>query len=476
MQRRTIFLFLLFLAVLSGLSSCREDRFSDDPSCRLRFSADTLRFDTLFAERGSATKLLKVYNDYSNRLKINSITLDGKSFRVNVDGVAADSCGPLVLHAHDSLLVYVQSMVEDAASAAPYRVTGQLRFELNGHRQAVGLEAWGRSAHRVGASVISHDTTWTGELPFLVFDTVTVAEGTTLTITEGTTLYFTNRGGLQVYGALRCEGTVEKPVVMRGDRSDCMNTLPPLPYDLSPGQWRGIRFRTSSDNRMAWTEVRNSSDGVVLDSTALPQSLELDHCRMSNATGCVLTQRGGTLRLLSCLLYNAAENVINVQAGTCELIHCTVANYYGFSWSSRTGSSLRIANYMHTDRGDLLPTDVTFSAVNCMVTGAWTNEFTIDQADAGGTLDYTLRKCMLNKRLSDISAHYDNCIFNGKSGFVFEDWEEGEHPFLYDFHLTSASSAVGGALKSAAESCPLDLDGKDRTADGQYDLGCYAYR
>ena len=108
MQRRTIFMFLLFLAVLSGLSSCREDRFSDDPSCRLRFSADTLRFDTLFAERGSATKLLKVYNDYSNRLKINSITLDGKSFRVNVDGVAADSCGPLVLHAHDSLLVYVQ--------------------------------------------------------------------------------------------------------------------------------------------------------------------------------------------------------------------------------------------------------------------------------------------------------------------------------------------------------------------------------
>ena len=476
MRRCLIFPLLLLATVLFGLTSCREDRIADDPSCRLRFSADTLRFDTLFSERGSATKLLKVYNDYSNRLKISAITLNEKSFRVNVDGVASDSCGPLVLNAHDSLQIYVQALVEDAASAAPYRKTGQLQFLLNGQRQGVILEAWGRSARRVGPTVISRDTLWTGELPFLVLDTVTVAEGATLTIAEGTTLYFANRGGLQVYGTLRCEGSVGHPVVMRGDRSDCMNTLPPLPYDLASGQWRGILFRSSTDNRMAWTEVRNSSYGVVLDSTASPQSLELDHCRMSNSTGCVLTQRGGTLQLLGCLLYNAAENVLDVESGTCEMVHCTVANYYGFSWSSRSGSSLRIANYMLTAQGETRPTDVSFTAVNGIVGGDWTTEFTVDRLDAGGMLDYTLANCMLSKRLSDIPANYVNCIFNGQSGFLFESWEEGEHPFEYDFHLTSSSSAIGRALKSAAESCPLDLDGVDRTAGGQYDLGCYAYR
>ena len=459
------------------LSACRSDRINSDPACLLRFSADTLRFDTLFAERGSVTRLLKVYNDYSNRLEISSVVLHGKSFRVNIDGVSADSCGPVFLNARDSLLVYVQSLVEDASSPTPYRVTGDLSFSLNCTRQPVLLEAWGQSARRVGREVIDADTTWGGALPYLVFDTVTVLAGATLTIEAGTTVYFTNRGGLNVYGSLRCEGTLQQPVVLRGDRSDYMNTEPPLSYDLSSGQWRGIRLHALSDHLMQWTEMRNASYGLVVEGASTGQTLLLDHCKLCNTTENVLWQQGGEVTLRNCLLYNAGENVLNLEGGSCRLTHCTLANYYGFSWSSRSGSALRIANYQLSDGQDILPSEVTLLAENSIVCGSWINELAVDDLPQGGTLDYQLQSCLLNKRLTVVPPNYSNCIFNGTPDFLFQTWEEGSHPFQYDFHLTAGSSAIGVALKPVALSCPIDLDGMDRTEGASYyDIGCYAYR
>ena len=37
------------------LSSCQKERFTDDPGDRLAYSTDTLRFDTVFTQLGSAT-------------------------------------------------------------------------------------------------------------------------------------------------------------------------------------------------------------------------------------------------------------------------------------------------------------------------------------------------------------------------------------------------------------------------------------
>jgi hypothetical protein len=61
-----ILLGLLFLAVFS-FTSCQEDTINTNPDFRLVFSADTLRIDTIFTDKGSATYKLKVYNTSAQR-------------------------------------------------------------------------------------------------------------------------------------------------------------------------------------------------------------------------------------------------------------------------------------------------------------------------------------------------------------------------------------------------------------------------
>ena len=60
-----IILKYLGIALIIGLviSSCRKDDYYTGSDVVLRFSVDTLTFDTVFTEVGSATRVLKVYND-----------------------------------------------------------------------------------------------------------------------------------------------------------------------------------------------------------------------------------------------------------------------------------------------------------------------------------------------------------------------------------------------------------------------------
>ena len=65
-------IFLLFALGLLIWNGCRdrEDDFITDGSVELRFSLDTLRFDTVFTELGSATRYFKVYNPNSRPLRL----------------------------------------------------------------------------------------------------------------------------------------------------------------------------------------------------------------------------------------------------------------------------------------------------------------------------------------------------------------------------------------------------------------------
>ena len=54
---------LSLIAGLFLLESCQsDDGFITDSSAKLEFSVDTLRFDTVFTELGSATRFIRVYN------------------------------------------------------------------------------------------------------------------------------------------------------------------------------------------------------------------------------------------------------------------------------------------------------------------------------------------------------------------------------------------------------------------------------
>ncbi|MFB6307177.1 MAG: hypothetical protein ABEH43_09370, partial [Flavobacteriales bacterium] len=88
---RTIYFFFALCFLLSY--ACNEEGFINSSGAKLRFSKDTVLFDTVFTTVGSVTKSFKIYNDHDKKIKVSEIRLAGgknSDYRINVDGKAAD--------------------------------------------------------------------------------------------------------------------------------------------------------------------------------------------------------------------------------------------------------------------------------------------------------------------------------------------------------------------------------------------------
>ena len=140
---------LLLLPLL--LVFCRKERFTTDPADKLAFSTDTLRFDTVFTQLGSATRILKVHNRHKESIRISKIYLSEgarSKFNLNVDGVSGDAHSDVEIPPNDSLYVFAEVTIDPKAPVdlSPFVVNEDLVFESNGNTQKVVLEAWGQNA------------------------------------------------------------------------------------------------------------------------------------------------------------------------------------------------------------------------------------------------------------------------------------------------------------------------------------------
>ena len=106
------FLKVSFFSLLVALTvfSCRPDEnFTTNSSDSLEFSVDTLRFDTVFTELGSATRFFKVYNRNDKPIRISNIRIEGTNaafFRMNVDGIPSNDQTDVEVRAQDSIYVF----------------------------------------------------------------------------------------------------------------------------------------------------------------------------------------------------------------------------------------------------------------------------------------------------------------------------------------------------------------------------------
>ncbi|HRF23101.1 MAG TPA: hypothetical protein PLR98_03030, partial [Chitinophagaceae bacterium] len=81
------------------------------PDARVRISADTLKYDTVFVTAGSVYQKFSIVNENNQKLRLTSIKLMGGSasaYKINVDGVSGVSFNNIELDANDSLYVFVQ--------------------------------------------------------------------------------------------------------------------------------------------------------------------------------------------------------------------------------------------------------------------------------------------------------------------------------------------------------------------------------
>ena len=81
----------------------------------------------------------------------------------------------------------------------------------------------------------TENTTLTADRPYLIYDSLVIAEGVTATLQPGAILYFHKHASLIVSGNIKAKGTLEKPIVFCGDCLDSIYAQTTLAYDRMPG-------------------------------------------------------------------------------------------------------------------------------------------------------------------------------------------------------------------------------------------------
>lgn len=468
------FLFITFIAVCSFLTGCADDDFTTDPSHRLSFSSDTLRFDTVFTTLSSATAKLMVYNHNGKTLNINSITLrnSGTSgFRVNVDGMKGSRFEQVEISKKDSLYIFVEVTVDPVNQDEPTRQEDVLEFEYNGVLQKVTLEAYGQDAIFWKGKIISADTLLSAGKPILVYDSLVIQPDARLKMDAGTRLFFHDKARVIVSGSIEANGEQGNPVVFRGNRLDKL--FPNLPYDGLAGQWGGIRFREESyDNYMRHTEIRGTTHGIRFDSAAVDRTkAKFEFCKIRNSSTHLIYAESSVIEASDCELVNAGGAILYLAGGDNRFTHCTIANLFSFGVIS--DMAVHLSNYKYDEEGEvtglpLLRADFN----NCIIWGKRQAEINLDAAKEeqhpGLLFNHFFDYCVLRAKGED-DENFEMTVWDGDPLFL----ATGDD-YRYDFRIDSLSAARGKGNPTHALSCPVDLAGNPRT--GVPDIGAYQWQ
>lgn len=486
-------LFFTLIAAFYILVSCnKQDDFLLDSSAELTFSVDTLRFDTVFTELGSATRILKIFNTNDQPISVNKIALERgntSSFRLNVDGIPTNEATNIEIAANDSLYIFAEVTIDpdNPLSISPYIIGERLLVELNGVERVVRLEAWGQNANYIpnrfnsgGGAFITCDmgeVSFDDPKPYVIYGALFI-DSCTLNIPAGTEIYVHGGivQGLEVLGGvyndgfiialpngrLSIEGTAEEPVTIQGDRLE-------ESFQDVPGQWGGIWLtRTSRGHKIEHTTIKNARFGIIVDSSA---TLIIENSQIVNAISSGIIGFHSRIKAENCLFAGNGGNAAQlVYGGSYDFSYCTLASY------GVDNSALFMSNVRCTDELQLCATrlgnDMNAQFKNSIIFGSRSDEIDL-QAFDDAAFNYSFENCIV--RVDDLVGEedtpdfFDNCIpcqpSQGESNSIlFVDPSED------NYMLDSLSIADGFA--EPIFNIKTDILGVERDANTP-DAGCF---
>lgn len=479
---------LLLAFLLSILVGCEDfDDYSTNPNHYLRFSVDTLSFDTIFSSVGSTTKQFVVYNPNNKGLKIESIQLanTGKSgFRINVDGRKGDSFKDINIWDNDSLYIMVEVTVDPNGTNQPLVIEDSILFYTNGNRQSVLLQAYGQDVHLIkGGVTYSEDITFTADLPYLIYDSIVVNEGATLTIEKGAALYMHNRAKLVIAGTVKAIGTQDEPIVIRGDRLDyiSVNGLM-LPYDRTPGLWDGVYFEhTSFENEFDYVSVRNGMFGLTFwESDTERLKMRLTNSQVTNMDSVIIMAINCHIEVANSELTNTAGSALALIGGKYQFTHCTIENRRMLGTSRNPFmTAVMLCNTARRNNQDIIHPLTQAYFDNCIISGSNNDELSRitnnknEEQGNDNTFNYRFNSCYI--RTDSVSNdRFVNNLFSNPPQYVKMGGEEDVYE--YDFRLKNESTGIGKADRTVAEEYPVDRYGVNRlTSETGPSIGAHEY-
>lgn len=469
---------------------CQKEKFTSSADDKLEFSTDTLRFDTVFTQLGSATRILKVYNRHKKSIRISKIYLENGAnsrFNLNVDGISGDSQEGLEIAPNDSMYVFAEVTINPNDQNSPFVLSENLVFETNGNTQKVVLEAWGQNAvylpSRFGAGGVAGygcnggEWLWDDPRPYVIYG-ILVIDSCTVRIPAGahvyvhgglgkivtdTAIYRYNDGFLafQGIGKLIVDGTLEKPVIFESDRLEAE-------FDDEPGQWTGIWLQAgTTGHQLEHCIIRNSVIGVRVDSAA---ELTMRNTQIYNTGSSGLIGIHAKINAENCLFHtNTGYSVQLEYGGDYNFNYCTAASY------GVDGEALKMGNALCLDAGCfdyvLYPLKARFQ--NCIFFGSRADQISLfDRLDDGSQFDYEFKNCIVRVRdliketaYPDFLDHCQPCLNADSQDTLFLDVNK------HNFRLDSLHS-IANRYAVPVAGVEKDLDGKQRDAT-MPDAGCY---
>jgi len=500
MQTFRILSGLTIYIALHLLYSCQKEWvFTTSSEDKVTFSSDTLRFDTVFTQIGSSTRILKIYNSSKDAINISSLYLAAgasSKFQINVDGFpGTKALRDIPIYPKDSIYLFATVTINPNAplSVSPFIFNEELVLEVNGNKQTVTLEAWGQNANyfpsrfNQGVPVVlscnNGEINWNDPKPYVLYGEIFV-DSCTLNIPPGTRIYVHggvvknrtfgvfNDGILYAlpFGKLKMNGTAEKPIIIQGDRLESE-------YQDVAGQWYGIILgRGSKGNQISYTTIKNSIIGLYVDSTG---ECTLKNSRIFNTSSNGLVGVRATINADNCLIYNNGGNAVQfINGGDYQFNFCTIASY------GSNSSALGMTNYVCYDdpvtcqRRSQYRLNASFR--NSIIYGSDQDEINLSDISGGQNkplFNVILENCVVrvkelltgqNKQFSNfLTDNCKNCINGTIQSKVFKKPEDD------NYMLDSLSVAANKGIP-LLKPYPILIDilNKNRDASNP-DIGCF---
>jgi hypothetical protein len=447
---------ILCFAGLSFYNCTPEEEIIDfEFTSGLTFSTDTILFDTVFTGAGSTTKRLKIFNPSQNALKISSIELGGgnaSAYRILVNGTEPYQSEELLILGKDSILILVEVFIDPQDESTPYLVNDSIIFETNGMSQDVKLIAWGQDANYIGDVILPCNTSWSNELPYVIYSSILIDSLCELNIEKGTIVYGSKDAFIYIKGTLIAEGTAEDRIIFRNSRLDPA-------YEQIPGQWGGIIFLEGSHgNYMDFTVIRNAEFGIRLgspDPDSIPDVI-LKNSIIENMSNSGILSFSSDLYAENTLVNNCFELVCgNIAGGNYIYRNCTFANY-GYSFIRQT-PTVYISDNILLDDNSTIVENIHVEIQNSIIDGDLEDEIIFD-LEGGANYSFALNNNIIKTTISDLDTLGN--ILNENPKFI--------DPRAYNYRLDTLSPAKDHGTLIGIE---MDLDGNQR--DELPDLGAY---
>lgn len=506
-MRLNILIAFLLLFSLIWCTSCRKDFNYTQSEGNLSFSKDTVYLDTIFANIGSSTYTLKVYNNTKDDIIIPSISLRNgpeSFYRLNVDGAAGKEFTSIPIYAQDSLFIQIETTIGITDETKELLYTDAIQFDTEPYLQTVALvtlakdaiflfpkgntrpetetitlfsDTQGAPIEVIGFNFKDEELHFTNNKPYVIYGYGIISEEKELIIDAGARVYFHKNSGILVQnnavitvnGILSEDNELlEGQVIFEGDR------LEPE-FSETPGQWGAIWIsKGSKGNSINHLTIKNAQVGLFAEgeSNISSNTLTIKNSQVFNNSRYNIWSKNAKLVAENLVLGGAGSSSLFIEnGGNYSFKHCTIANFWNKGF--RTNATVEIKNNSinnPTIGFDLLQADFK----NSIIDGNHLSEISL-KPNHNNEYNFNFHNCFIKYSQSQSSSQ-ENELYNFSNTEFYTDVILTG---LVDYFLTSKndfrigleSEVINKGDLNTASTVPFDIYGIQRNITP--DLGAF---